>query len=195
MDNKEVILLRKALERQRRARQEAERILEEKSKELHAMNTHLKEENTRLRHAASDSGFKMDQVFLNIIDPYIVMDLDFNVVEMNDSANAFLGIEKDTPVNLASLVHPDFLEYTTQSFSSLMKVGLIKNYRSKLILPSGSLRWVQINASLVYDETRRPIAAQGIVRDITTEMEVKERLAAQKRQLDIIVEHSPLVLY
>jgi len=48
MDNKEVILLKKALERQKKARVQAEKILEQKAKELFDAKQHLEYANARL---------------------------------------------------------------------------------------------------------------------------------------------------
>ena len=193
MDNKEVVLLKKALERQKKARQQAERILEDKSKELYDVTRHLKETNSKLENLLSEKTSELDGVFINIVDSYVVMDLGFNVINMNRSAKEFLGFDHTLEkIKLSQFVHPDFLGYTLESMQSLMEVGTLTNYRSKIILKDSSIKWVQINASLIYDRNRKPIAAQGILRDITHEMEVKKLLSEQKKQLDIIVENSPL---
>lgn len=193
MDNKEVVLLKKALERQKKARQQAERILERKSKELYDVTRHLKETNNKLESLLSERTSELDGVFMNILDPYVLMDLKFNVVNMNVSAKELLATDHtNQKVNLARYVHPDFQQYTVESMQSLLEVGTLKNYRAKIIVSPGRQIWVQINASLIYNSQRKPIAAQGIIRDITGEMEVKELLAEQKKQLDIIVENSPL---
>ncbi len=193
MDNKEVTLLKKALERQKKARQQAERILEEKSKELYDVTHHLKETNSKLELILNEKASELDGVFITIIDPYVVMDLNFNVINMNSSAKNFLGYDHNKEnVNLGKIVHPDFVKYTRQSFKSLLEVGTLKNYRAKIFTKDKTPKWVQINSSIIYNAKRKPIAAQGIVRDITQEMEVKELLSEQKKQLDIIVENSPL---
>lgn len=193
MDSKEVILLKKALERQKKARQQAERILEVKSKELYDVTQHLKETNSKLENLLSEKTSELDGVFINIIDPYVVMDLQFNVINMNASAKEFLEFDHTLEtVNLSRFVHPEFAEYTAESIQSLLEVGTLKNYRAKIIIKEGKEKWVQINSSLIYDNNRRPIAAQGVIRDVTNEMEVKQLLSEQKKQLDIIVENSPL---
>lgn len=193
MDSKEVILLKKALDRQKKARQQAERILEQKSKELYDVTRHLKQTNSKLENLLSEKSSGLDTAFINIIDPYVVMDLAFNVINMNHSAREFLGYDHTKePVNLANLVHPEYAEYTLKSIKFLIEVGTLKNYRAKIIIKNGSDRFVQINSSLIYDESGRPIAAQGIIRDISRETEIKHLLAEQKKQLDIIVENSPL---
>lgn len=193
MDSKEVILLKKALERQKKARKQAERILEDKSKELYDVTHHLRETNSKLENLLSEKTSELDGVFINIIDPYVVMDLQFNVINMNRSAQEFLGFNHTSEVvNLSQFIHPDYLLYTQESMMSMMEVGTLKNYRAKIILNDGTERFVQINASLVYNKDRKPIAAQGIIRDITHESEVKRLVSEQKKQLDIIVENSPL---
>jgi len=193
MDSKEVTLLKKALARQKMARQQAEKLLEQKSLQLYEEARHLKESNHKLENLLSEKTSELDGVFINIIDPYVVMDLSFNVISMNQSAKNFLGHDhkKDT-INLWRMVHKDYMEYTIESFSSLQEVGKLKNYRAKIIVKDDVEKWVEINASLIYNKDKQPIAAQGIVRDITQEMEVTEMLSEQKRQLDIIVNASPL---
>ena len=193
MESKEVQLLKRAIERQKKARQQAEKILEEKSKELYDVSHHLKEANSKLEGLLNEKTSELDGVFINIIDPYVVMDLQFNVVNMNASAKEFLGYDYlNEDLNLSQLVHEDFIEYTVESMQSLMKVGVLKNYRAQIRIKDGATKWVQINSSLIYNKDKKPIAAQGILRDITQEMEIKQLLLEQRRQLDIIVENSPL---
>jgi len=193
MDNKEVLLLKKALDRQKRARAQAENILEAKSKELYDVTHHLKESNARLESLLSEKTSELDGVFINIVDPYVVMDLQFNILKMNVSAKEFLGYDSEKEkVNLSMLLHPDYREYTAESVKSLFEVGVLKNYQAKIIRKDGSEKFIHINSSLIYDKNRKPIAAQGIIRDITHETEIKQLLAGQKKELDIIVENSPL---
>jgi len=193
MDNKEVLILKRALERQKKARQKAEKILEEKSKKLYDVSHHLKQTNNRLENLLNEKTSELDGVFINIIDPYVVMDMQFNVINMNISAKEFLGYDHTIEnINLSYLVHEDYRKYTIESFSSLKKVGVLKNYRAKIITKNKSEKYVQINSSLIYDKNKKPIAAQGIIRDITQETEIKLLLSEQKSELDIIVENSPL---
>jgi len=160
---------------------------------LYDVSRHLKETNGRLASLLNEKVSDLDGVFANIIDPYVVMDLQFNVINMNTSAKEFLGYDNSKEViNLAQLVHEDFLQYTVESMKSLLEVGLLKNYRAKIKIKDGTEKWVQINSSLIYNKEGKPIGAQGIVRDITNEMEVKELLSEQRKQLDSIVNNSPL---
>ncbi|MEM8998930.1 MAG: PAS domain S-box protein [Bacteroidota bacterium] len=189
----EVSVLKRALLRERNARKAAERLLEDKSKELYDASLHLKEVNGQLESLLNKKGEKIDGAFINLIDPYVVMDLTTQVINMNVSAKEFLGYDntKETVV-LSNLVHEDFLEYTVESFKTLLTVGVLKNYNAKIITKSAGEKYVNINASLIYNEKGAPIAAQGVIRDVTMEMEIKQLLKEQKKQQDIIVENSSL---
>ena len=193
MANNEIALLTRALERQRKARVQAEKILEAKSKELYDLTKHLRHANSKLENLLDEKEDNMDTAFINLIDPYVVMDLNFNVLRTNHSAKEFLRVDyTKESINLSDFVHPDFAQYTAESIQSLLKVGLLRNYRAKIILKDGTEKFVQINASLIYDHEGKPMAAQGIIRDITQEKEIEGLLSEQRKQLDIIVENSPL---
>lgn len=193
MDNKEVQLLKRALDREKRARKAAESLLEQKSKELYDASRHLREVNGKLEAMLTDKGAHWDGAFVNIIDPYIVIDLKGNVLNMNQSAKDFMGFDHEKEkLNLASLVHKDYVQYTKESFKALAHTGLIKNYNAKINTLGHGERFVNINASLIYNKEGFPVAAQGVVRDITREIEIKELLEDQRKQQDIIVENSSL---
>lgn len=186
-------LLQRALERQKKARIQAEKILEEKSKELFDVTENLKRTNARLLNLLDGQTEDMDAAFINIVDPYVVMDLNFNVIRTNESAKEFLGLDYTRQdINLSDLVHPNYKQYTYESMQSLLEMGVIKNYRARLILNGGEEKYVQVNASLIYNSKGQPIAAQGIIRDITQEKEIESLLAKQRKQLDVIVDNSPL---
>lgn len=193
MDSSEVSILKRALAREKKARKTAENLLENKAKELYDASLHLKEANGRLESLLNDGGTSIDNAFVNIIDPYVVMDMMSNVINMNTSAKEFLGYDHTKEkICLADLVHPDYLEYTAESFQTLLQVGIIKNYNAKIVTKGLEERFVNINASLVYNKEGSPIAAQGVIRDITHEVEIKQLLESQKKQQDIIVENSSL---
>ena len=193
MHSDSTYILEKALDRERRARRAAEKLLEDKSKELYDALLHLKEANGRLETLLKQEGKSLDSAFVNLIDPYVVMDLSTRIISMNSSAKEFLGYDNDEEeVVLSNLVHPDYREYTNQSFRKLVHVGVLKNYNARIVTKAKLEKYVNINASLIYNKQGTPVAAQGVIRDITSEMEVKRLMATQKKQLDIIVENSSI---
>ncbi|MDC7997292.1 ATP-binding protein [Gilvibacter sediminis] len=178
MDSKEHTLLLRKIEREKSARKQAEKILEVKAAELYQRTQQLHEANQQLETLLGEKNSQLQGIFENIVDAYVVMDLAGNILRMNEAANKLFGIdlEKET-VNVASLIYPEDVAYAMASFQSLNEKGYFTNYQARVLTRSQGVRWVQINASIVLDNKERPIAAQGIVRDITDELNESNALA------------------
>ncbi|MDG1573372.1 PAS domain S-box protein [Robiginitalea sp. M366] len=193
MAENRIEILERALERQKKARRQAESILEVKSRELFDTARQLKEANEQLEGLLSEKTAELQGIFVNIVDPYVVMDTYGNVIRMNSAAKEFLGFDHaKNPKNLTELVHPDYEQYTRDSLRQLFRDGFLKNYVARIQVAPGHEPFVQINGSVIYDRDNKPVAAQGIIRDITREREAADLIREQKQQLDIIVDHSPL---
>jgi len=184
MSKQEIELLQRALDRQVKARKEAEKILESKSKELYDTLHYLREDNNRLKGLLQEKTSEFEGVFFNIPDPYLVINLKGQVIKMNQAAKLFLGFDTEKEdFYAAQLVHHEYLMATLQSFGLLQEVGILKNFKTKINIKSGGSRFVQVNANLIYDASGMPIAAQGVLRDVTNEEEVSAILEEQKEAL------------
>lgn len=167
-----VDILERALSRQKKARKEAERILENKSLELFHTSEKLKEANHKLEHLLDEKSTQLKGVFENINDTYLVMDIYGNVLKMNDVAESFFGFKlSETPVNVNELIYQEDYQYAMESFAELVEKGNFTDYNARVITKKNEIKWVSINASIIYDKNKKPIAAQGIVRDITKQRE------------------------
>ncbi|MEN8667297.1 MAG: PAS domain S-box protein, partial [Flavobacteriaceae bacterium] len=185
MPNSEIEILKRALERQVQARKQAEKILEQKSKELYDVQHYLREDNNRLNHLLQEKTSELEGVFFNIPDPYLVINLEGKVVKMNSAAKEFLQYDIDREdFYAAQLVHQDYLMEALQSFQLLQEIGIIKNFKTKIKLKTGEECFVQVNANIVYNVHGEPIAAQGVLRDISMEEEVARLLNQQKIALE-----------
>ena len=184
MSKQEIELLQRALDRQVKARKEAEKILESKSKELYDTLHYLREDNNRLKGLLQEKTSELEGVFFNIPDPYLVINLKGQVIKMNQAAKLFLGFDTEKEdFYAAQLVHHEYLMATLQSFGLLQEVGILKNFKTKINIKSGVSRFVQVNANLIYDASGMPIAAQGVLRDVTNVEEVSAILEEQKEAL------------
>ena len=184
MSKQEIELLQRALDRQVKARKEAEKILESKSKELYDTLHYLREDNNRLKGLLQEKTSELEGVFFNIPDPYLLINLKGQVIKMNQAAKLFLGFDTEKEdFYAAQLVHHEYLMATLQSFGLLQEVGILKNFKTKINIKSGGSRFVQVNANLIYDASGMPIAAQGVLRDVTNEEEVSAILEEQKEAL------------
>ncbi|NNK71670.1 MAG: PAS domain S-box protein, partial [Flavobacteriaceae bacterium] len=193
MSQDKIDILKRTLEREKRSRKAAEKILEAKSAELFQITRELQESNSKLESLLKEKTTELKGVFENIVDAYAVIDLSGNVLKMNEAAVQLLGFKTiHDEVNLMNLVHPMEIERAHSGMEQLVLNGSISNYELKIITAEENLKLVSINASLIYTDSGQPIAAQGIVRDITDERTQKEIIEEQKSQLDIIVENSPI---
>jgi PAS domain S-box-containing protein len=129
-------------------------------------------------------------VFENIIDAYVVIDLHGNILKMNDAAVALLGLDDlNHKVNLLDLAHPNEQNRAVVAFKCLLEKGSLTDFNVKIITNQDIQKLVHINCSVIYKDNK-PIAAQGIVRDITANRLQEELIQEQKKELDIIVNNS-----
>ena len=189
----QIELLKKELEKEKLDRKEAERILEEKSLELFQKNEELISINQNLSTVIQEKTSELNDLFDNITDSYILMDLHGNVLTMNKPAIDFFGfdLEKDT-FNVTSILYEEDYEYAYESFYQLIETGSFKNYQARVYTKSKEIKWVQINSSIIRDLKGIPTFAHGIVRDITQAKEAQAAFEEQKQQLDAIVDNSTM---
>lgn len=76
-------ILERALNREKKARKQAENILEKKSLELYNTSQELKVVNEKLESLLSQKTSQLKGVFENINDAYIVIDVSGNIIDMN----------------------------------------------------------------------------------------------------------------
>ncbi|AXG68813.1 phytochrome-like protein cph1 [Kordia sp. SMS9] len=188
MSQEEIDILQRALQREKAARRAAEKILEDKSRELYVLSEELKVSNAKLEASVSEKTSQLAGVFENIIDAYLVMDLKGNALRMNDAASELFGydISKEA-LNVNNLIYPEDATYAFESFGQLIEKGRFSNYTARIVRKNKEIRWVQINASLIYDGQNRPIAAQGIIRDITDQKEFDDKLIESENRLSSLI--------
>jgi len=159
--DQEVEILKRALAREKAARKSAEKILEAKSLELYQISR-------KLEVLLDEKSNQLQGVFDNIIDAYVIMDLRGTVLKLNEAATKLFGYDVNRDkFNVIDLVHKDDYKYAMNSFRDLQEKGFFKNYKARIYTKSREVKWVHVNASLIFDKNKSAMAAQGIVRDIT----------------------------
>tara|TARA_B110000902_G_scaffold102440_1_gene121133 strand:- start:5578 stop:7590 length:2013 start_codon:yes stop_codon:yes gene_type:complete len=188
MSQEKIDILERSLKREKAARKSAEKILEDKSRDLHFLSDELKATNSKLENLLHEKSSQLKGVFENIIDAFVVIDLWGNVIKFNDAATLLFGYNIDIEaLNILSLIYVEDMEYAKTSFTDLQIKGFFKNYKARVYTKSNGVKWVHINASIIYDKDKNPIAAQGIVRDITKERTSKEKLIESENRLSTLV--------
>ncbi|MFD2542784.1 PAS domain S-box protein [Lacinutrix gracilariae] len=181
MSQDQVEILERALKREKAARKAAESILEEKSRELYftsqKLEEHLKEKSSQLQG-----------VFENIVDAYVVMDLNGNIIKFNEEAVKLFGYDiANEKVNVVNLLYKEDYQYAMASFLELQEKGFFKDYEARVYTKSKEVKWVHINASIIFDKNKKPVAAQGIVRDITEQKISEDKLIESENRLSALI--------
>ena len=126
MSQEQIDILRRALDREKAARKQAEKILEEKSAELYNSNKKLERLNTDLESLLTRTDSQLQGVFENIVDAYLIMDLNGNILKMNDAALNLLEFnDNKVDYNLIQMVNPDDYTKVGNSFKKLLKEYIV----------------------------------------------------------------------
>lgn len=127
-------------------------------------------------------------IFKNLADAYIVIDLSGRVLKMNDRAKKFLGYNIDKEkFNLMQIALPQEMMKIATSFQQLIKEGVLTEFRSFIKTKTNVIKYVQVNASIIYNDHQKPVAAQGIVRDITEDYQRQQDLLKSEKRLSTLV--------
>lgn len=164
--------LEKSLLLQKEGKEEAEKILKVKALEFQNTSQKIQITNSKLESLLEEKTTQLKGLFENINDAYLVMDINGSVIKMNDNAKDLFGynLHKEK-VHIKSLLYREDLRYAKDSYSKLIANGYFSNYTARIIAKNKEVKWVNINASVVYDKNNKAIAAQGIIRDITVQRE------------------------
>lgn len=195
MSKNEVDILKRALAREKASRKAAEKILEEKSAQLYKTTQQLQISNLKLKKLVKEKTSELQGVFENIVDAYVVMDLWGNVLKMNKAATTLLGYNNSIKAfNLLELANPAEAENVMNAFKTLTEEGSVTNFHVKINTKNKGERLVHINASLIVDDNNNPIAAQGIVRDITLKHKYQQAIEVEKQKYSSIIANMNLGL-
>lgn len=189
MNDSKILMYKRALAREKAARKEAEKILEDKSRELYFKSEELKVSNLKLENLVLETTSELQGVFENIVDAYVVISSKGHLIKMNKAAEKLLGYSADDNIILNELVHPDHREKVAIGFKILFERGAITNLQFNIVIANGESRLVQINASVILNQSSQPIAAQGIVRDITEEKAAAQRIIDSENRLSSLISH------
>ena len=176
MLSKKIDILTRALNRERKAKEIAEGIIENRLRELYDSNQNLTEENIRQQEFQKN-------LIENLVDALIVFDFDMNILKINKEALKLLGIEKENAPNSIN----DFdLRYRKKLNPYFKKSSFSKNKNTNEFLfnfinRKRKLKFVTIKTSVLKNSKLEPYAYQTIIRDITKEHLVKEKLIEQEK--------------
>lgn len=180
MSQEKIDILQRALAREKAARKQAESILENRAAELY-------ETNQKLETLLTKKDSQLQGVFENIVDAYLIMDLSGNIIKMNTAALTLLGFKNDdVDFNLMKMVNKNDAKRVFNSFKVLTEQGTLTDFEIIINTNLNIEKFVHVNASIIYNNDV-PIAAQGIIRDITKDKEAEEKLKESENRLATLI--------
>ncbi len=186
------ILLRK-IQRERKAREAAERILEKKSLELYNANLKLENSNKTLKSIAEEKSLELESFIEIMLDGYIIFDMFGNILKFNRAANELFALSQYESPNLKQLIYPPDRSVGYRHYLSLLKEKRLFNSEIRIIDRNGKIHWIQVNTNLLEDkDSSEPLFALGVFRDITLAKQREKSFIEQRMQLDAIVDNSVL---
>lgn len=187
MSQHKIDILERALAREKAARKQAEKILETKAAELYDAKQKLEKSYTELEALLNRTDSQLQGVFENIVDAYVIIDLMGDILKMNEAAVNLLGFKSQKEnFNLINMVPQNESTRVQETFKKLFKKGSVTNFHVNIVTKDNRNLLVHINASVIYDQGI-PVAAQGIVRDITKEKAAEKKLIESENRLATLI--------
>lgn len=187
MSEDKIVILERAIAQEQVARKNLELKLEKKEAELHEANQKLEKLYFNRESVRSKKDSQLQGVFENIVDSYVIMDLSGNILKLNDAASNLLGFENDKiDYNLLNMVSPEDYTKVSESFKKLLQEGVLIDFEIKITTNLNLEKLININASVIYNDGI-PVAAQGIVRDITKVKEAENKLIESESKLTMLI--------
>lgn len=157
---------KKRFDRERLARFEAERLLEEKSLALYEANVQLKKLLGQQETKLATETDRFLAVFQSSMDGILLMNTKGKVVEANSSACSMLGYSRDMLLGMGAPHMVAKSDWTTarSAFRQVREIGYCR-YEAELVRSDGSLVPAEVVGSLVKVGSEKII--QGIIRDIS----------------------------
>ncbi len=135
--------------------------------------------------ALKESEAKHRCILESMLDTYYRTDLEGRLILMSPSGRDLLGYDSIGEVIGRNLTN-EFYYYPNENetfMKDLMEHGMVTNYEVTLKRKDGTLVIGESNAHFVYDNTEKPIAIEGIIRDTTDRKLAEEEKKKLETQL------------
>jgi PAS domain S-box-containing protein len=153
-------ILKKALERERKARELAESFVENRLRELYVNNIQLSNK------VLTQEEFQND-LLDNLVDALFVVDFKGEILKINKEATKLLGLKDDLKIENIS----QFSNRHKKEIYKLLGKGNLESeneiFYYEFINAKKEKKYVNIKSKILVDSEKAPYAHQAIVRDVT----------------------------
>jgi len=179
MSNNEVDILKRALEREKKGKAAAEKVIEQRIRELYLSNLNL---NKKIRSQEQT----MSMVFDNMLDAIFVFAPDGSIIQANKAAYTLSGHKFEDQ----NLIHiNNFSKKNAARVRQMLDKAFAEktdfNFEFPFISATNDQKVINVRTSMLRDDTENIIGLQAIASDVTSATELKHIQATERRQLEI----------
>ncbi len=158
------------------------------AEEMMRMNLHLEEIVEERTSELSKSEKKFRHLFSNSRDMVYFCDEGQVMADINDSGLEMLGYDKKNrthlePLNLDQIFNSD--DELNIYLETLYEQGFIKDMEVVFKKADGSVINVLLSAAAIYDDNKRMIGCEGIVKDLTGVKDMMQQMAGSEKMASI----------
>ena len=171
----------------RRARDEMEMRVEQRTAELAKLNEALK------KHAN-----EISDLYNHAPCGYHSLDGDGVYVQINDTELAWLGCSREEVIGrkkFTDFLTPDSVNRFHEMFPIFKEVGEVHDLEYEMVCHDGSILPVLLNASALKDAAGNFVMSRSMMVDLTEHRRAAERLREVRNFLDSIVENIPNMIF
>lgn len=200
----QIELLKRWVDRERKARKEAELLLEKKALQLFSVNEKLKALNEQLEQKIverttelQDSELRYRQIVETASDIICKVSADGIIKYINPVTESILGYDEKEVVgkNLLDFVHPDYKVSFKDNIRNILKTNFESNYfEFPIKAKSGKTVWVGQNIQAVFNKNGKVQELTVLARNVTERKIAEEKLKRSEEKYRGIIENMELGL-
>jgi PAS domain S-box-containing protein len=175
----------RAIQKKARSLKSANEQLEVSADKLLKLNQNLEEmvEERTLELSASEKKFR--NFFINSKDMVYFCNSANRVVQMNSAGLEMLGytMEEDPQLTLLKIFRNE--EVLDQYFETLIGVGFVEDLEAEFVRADGTVIYVLLSATAIFDDDREFVGCEGIAKDLTRVRTMMEQLASSEKMASV----------
>lgn len=141
--------------------------------------------------ALRESEERYREIFENANDLIYIHDLKGNYLSINEATERIIGytLEEALQLNMRQVVAPEYLDYSRQKLAEKLAGVPQTVYEIDCIAKNGRRVKLEINTNAIYKDGK-PVAVQGIARDITERKQTQAALQEREEQYRELLENA-----
>ncbi len=175
----------RAIQKKARSIKEANLQLEVSAEKLRQLNLNLEGMVEERTMELSKSEKKFRNFFTNSKDMVYFCDTSNRMVKMNPAGLEMLGysMEEDPELNMLDVFRNE--EDLDHYFETIVTVGFVEDLEIEFVRADGTVLYVLLSATAVYDDNREFIACEGIAKDLTRLRTMMEQLSSGEKMASV----------